>query len=623
MAAPSTAATAPDAASALAAPVTKSHDEVIARIIRANGADPEDMTSNLRSREEEVFTDYGAIPAPYPPELLVRTFERSSALRPCVDALVTNVHGFGHRLVPTIDLKDVKADQLIGEAILSERLHESEDDATYPTPEEIAERRGEIERGMQLERLRLNVFFKNCSREGFVELRKQVWTDYEVAGNGFIEVLRSRNQRIAQLNYAPTTNVRLRRLGEFVNVAQRIRISEIAYADVERWERFRSYVQVVNGVFTYFKEFGDPRPMSSRSGRYYEQLDDLPPGERPATELLHFRVFSSRSSYGIPRWVGATFEVLGIRAAAEVNYTHFDSKGVPPLAVLVSGGTLNAGAGEMIAQFIETKIKGRQNFHSVLVLEALPMAGSDPAAAGRVRIALQPLAQQQDGIFLEYAEQSEDVVARQFRLSPITRGKTKDYNRATADAALRKDEQQVFQPERQGFDERFERTVLTDMGIRYWKMVSNSPTASDPEILAKIVDTFVRNNTLTPEEARRFVASILNTELAEIPASWLKQPSAFTLAGIPVEELPVDDALATPEENQLAGFPKLFQQIIGLRNALRGRTGATTERASKALETNVLPGVETIYVNQETMDSWVAPPRSAAAAGAAADDEGA
>lgn len=607
------AASAPPAPAAAQITVGKSHTELIARITAANRGDPEgwNQTSNLRSREEEVFNDYGAIPCPFPPELLVRTFERSSALRPCVEAIATNVHGYGHRLVATIDLKDAKSDALISEAIVSERLYGGDEDPAFPTPEEIEQRRAEIERGMLLERLRLTTFFKNCSRNGFVQLRKELGTDYEVTGNAYLEVLRSRDQRIAQLIYAPATNIRLRKLGPHVLVKQRDRISDVAYADADKWEQFRSFVQVVNGVFSYFKEFGDPRIMGVRSGRYYERAEDMPAGEKQATEILHFRVFSSRSSYGVPRWVGATFEVLGIYAAAEVNYTHFDSKGVPPLAVLVSGGTLSEGAAEMIAQFIETKIKGRQNFHSVLVLEALPAAGSDAAAAGRVRIALQPLAQQQDGIFLAYLDQSEDVVARQFRLSPITRGKTSDYTRATADASLRKDEQQVFQPERQSFDERFERTVLTDMGIRYWRMVSNSPSASDPEILAKIVDTFVTNGTITPEEGRRLLADVLNTEFPTLNAKWVKQPLAMTLAGIPLEEDEPDDAGTVPAGKRLPqDYPTLFKQVVQLRDALKRRTQtqhAAAEGIARKADAEGPDDYEVVHVPAELMAKWVKP----------------
>lgn len=576
------------------------------RIIKANATDVSDTISNLRSREEEVYSDAGAFPPPWPIELLARIAERSSALRPCIDAMVVNVHGYDHRLVPTIDLNDKNAERIIAEAILSERIFAGDEDPQYPTPDEVAQRKADIERGMVLERLRLETFFANVAgRIGWMQLKQQVWNDYESTGNGYMEVVRDRGGRIKRINYAPSTHIRLRRMSDPVWVTTRQRISTIAYADEDGWDRFRSYVQVVNGFRTFFKEFGDPRAMDARTGTYYDDAESMPAGAVLATELIHFPVFSSRSSYGVPRWVGATFEVLGIKAAAEVNYTHWDNKAIPPLAILVSGGKLTPGAAQQIATYLESRVKGRHNYHAALVLEAEPFNGTPGSGSSeaRARIAIQPIAQQQDGIFLQYSDQSEDVIARQFRISPITRGKTKDFNRATAESAGRKDETQVFQPERQKFDERFQRTVLSDMGIRYWRVVTNSPTASDPETLSKIVSTATKDGNLVPEEARRFLSDVLNYPLAQLDAKWTKQPLALTLAGIEVE----DDQAGTAARD-VAAMPSVFKQVLQLRDALAARARQDNEDAdndARGVDASGLP-IETIRVPAEMMQKWIA-----------------
>ena len=577
-------------------------------------------TSNLRAREEEQFTELGALPNPYPPEMLVRLFERSSALRPCVDAIVTNVHGFGHRLVPRLNLEAPDADAQIAQAILSERLYDSDDDPEDPTPEEVDARRKQIARGMEHEKLRLNAFFENICPEGFIELRRRVWTDYEITGNCFLEVLRDQRGRICRLNYAPATNMRLQKLErDFRVVPRRVRVSPISFDEIDEPHRFRGFIQIVNGYTTYFREFGDPRTMSAMSGRFYGSPEMLPAHDHAATEIIHFGLFSSRTSYGIPRWIGAAFEVLGIRAASEVNYLYFDNKGVPPLAILVSGGALNSGSAEMLAKFVETKLKGRANFHSVLVLEAQASAGAavgDPAAAGRVRIALQPLtdAQQKDALFQNYADQSEEVVGRQFRLPPIVRGKTKDFNKATSDAALRYTEQQVFQPERGAFDERFDRTVLTDLGIKYWRMESNSPVASDPEMLTRIIDTLLKNGGMTPAEAREFINDILNAALPKITASWGQQPLALTLASIPLEAAPADGA-PKPADAAKAGTPaeqyeSLAQRLLALRGQLQAQHATEqTEAMEKLLDEarKSEAGVERIEVPADMWSRIVTP----------------
>jgi PBSX family phage portal protein len=574
-------------------------------------------TSNLRAREEEQFTELGALPNPYPPEMLVRLFERSSALRPCVDAIVTNVHGFGFRLTPRINLEAADADAQIAQAILSEKLYEGDDDPDEPTTEEVAERRKQIARGMERERLRLNVLLENINEDGFIELRRRIWTDYEITGNAYLEVVRDAKHRVARLNYAPSTNMRLQKLErDFRMVDRRMRISPIAYADTPEPHRFRGFIQIVNGYTTYFKEFQDTRVMSAQSGRFYTDEQSLPAHETPATEIIHFALFSSRTSYGIPRWIGAAFAVLGIRAAEEVNYLHFDNKAMPPMAVLVSGGALSKGGAEHITKFMESRLKGRANYHSVMVLEALPAQGSSPEAAGRTRIALQPLAQQQDGLFQVYADRSEDVVAQQFRLSPIVRGKVKDFNRASAEASLRKDEQQVFQPERGAFDERFDRTILTDLGIRYWRMESNSPVASDPEQLTRIIDTLLKDCGITPAEARPFINDILNGELPKITGAWGQLPPSLTLGGIQPEAPPPDPPKPVEQTADAGGgspaekYATLSQQLMALRDQIKAAdTKAQDEAFEKALDDarKSEAGVEVMQVDAETFSQWVTP----------------
>lgn len=72
----------------------------------------------------------------------------------------------------------------------------------------------------------------------------------------------------------------------------------------------------------------------------------------------------------MPRWVGALLAVLGSRQMEEVNYLYCESKSVPPLALLISGGRLSGSSVPRIERFIEENLKGRANFHKMLILEA-------------------------------------------------------------------------------------------------------------------------------------------------------------------------------------------------------------------------------------------------------------
>lgn len=545
--------------------------------------DGESLASNVHKHEEEWASAMGALPCPYPPEPLVRLYERSSALRPCVEAMTTNVHGFGVRLVPRLDLKAPDADQKIADIILAERVWRGEDDPADPTPAEIALRRKEIERGTKIEHIRLTSFLANCAEEGLIALRARLSTDYEVTGNAYLEVVRDTTGRIRRLYHCPAVNMRLRPLDPDPVWVRSYAWASDVELDVEDDQKFiRGFVQRVNGRDTYFKGFGDPRLISANDGGDYTGRG-LPSNHRAATEVVHFAVPSGRTSYGVPRWIGATFEVLGIEAMSHVNYLGFDNKGIPPLAITVSGGTLTEESADMLREHIRTRIKGRMNYHAVLLLEALSDGqGNDRA---QTRVAIQPLAQPQDAVFLEYADRSEDVVARQWRISPITRGKTKDFNKATSEAAMKKDEEQVFQPARQAFDEMFERTVLRDLGVRYHRVESNSPIASDAEALSRILEILVKNNIIDPNEARRVASKVMNEEFRERPEDWAKQPPAFTLAGIPLQtDMDADaalNALPAPAQAQANDVLTALQQVIALRERVVAQANQAAEDAEK------------------------------------------
>jgi capsid portal protein len=70
-------------------------------------------------------------------------------------------------------------------------------------------------------------------------------------------------------------------------------------------------------------------------------------------------------------------------------------------------------------------------------------------------------------------------VGSAFRLPKLLRGESKDFNRATAESALRFAEDQVFQPERDEFDFLMNRRLLADMGIRFWRFRSQTPVTRD------------------------------------------------------------------------------------------------------------------------------------------------
>jgi len=516
------------------------------------GAKTQDPASRPGGEDlSAAFVSAGALEPPYDPEALCLLTEHSNSLRQNVDAYATNIDGFGHRFEPAIDFDADDAEGRIADSIYLERMAARDrgelpaDAALQPTAEEVAERMRELVQLARLERARLESFFDFCCFDhSFVDLRRRTRQDLEVTGNAFWEVLRDGRGEIARLVYVPSYSVRLLPLDETpVEVEDRVRVSSVSFDKVSTRRRLRRYVQIQGVERVYFKSLGDPRVVSRKTGRVFddtESLAETDPSDGPATELVHFAVHSPRSPYGVPRWVGTLLAVLGSRQMEEVNYLYFENKSVPPLALLVSGGRLSEASVPRIERFIEENLKGKANFHKMLILEA--EGGSGTSETTRAKIELRPLtdAQQQDALFQVYDERNIDKVDSAIRLPRLLRRESKDFNRATAESALRFAEDQVFQPERDEFDFLMNRRLLADMGIRFWRFRSQTPVTRDPERMTDMVEKLVRVGVLTPEEGRLLAGDIFNREFRKLGDDWTKRPITLTLAGIQTQQTDVD-----------------------------------------------------------------------------------
>jgi PBSX family phage portal protein len=500
-----------------------------------------------RVTDERIFSKEGALAPPYGPEVLTKIFEHSNSLRQNIDAYCVNIDGNGHRFEPVIDLDEDDAFDKVKDAIFLERIEEAElegeeiSELDFPTDEEIEERIETIREEMRIEKAKLEVFFKFCSiDESFVSLRKRTRQDKEIMGSGYWEVIRNGVGDPVQFNYIPGFTIRLLPLdNELVEVDMGIKKTPFTYSTIKVSRRFRKFVQVFEKTKVFFKEYGDPRVISAARGHVYKDVGQLEAeegkGARQATEIIHYSIHSPRSPYGIPRWIGTLLAVLGSRQSEEVNFLYFENKSVPPLAVLVSGGSLSQNSTKRLEDYIENKIKGRKNFHKILVIEGVPSQSAALDAMGaKVKVEIVPLtmSQQKDALFQKYDERNIDKIGMSFRLPRLLRGDIRDFNRATAEAALEFAEMQVFSPEREDFDWFVNRKILSELGIKYWVFVSNAPTTRNPLDLSKIISDLVKESILTPEEARELSKGIFNRDFKKIDELWVKIPPNLLKAGI-------------------------------------------------------------------------------------------
>lgn len=519
------------------------------------------------------FIQAGALAPPYDPATLCALVEHSNSLRQNVDAYATNIDGNGHRFDPVIDFDAEDASAKVADAIGLERLA-ARDAGTLPegmplTPgsDEVSARLAELRRLARNERARLEAFFDfACFDHSFVDLRRRSRHDLEVTGNAYWEVLRDGRGHLARLVYVPSYTMRLLPLDrDTVEVRERVRVSPVSFDTVAMRRRLRRYVQVQGSECVYFKSFGDPRVISRATGRVFPDVASLRASrsdDGPATELIHFAIASPRSPYGVPRWVGTLLSVLGSRQMEEVNFSYFENKSVPPMALLVSGGRISESSVPRIERFIEENLKGKKNFHKILILEA---EGAGTSDGGRAKIELRPLtdAQQQDALFQLYDERNIDKVGSAFRLPRLLRGESKDFNRSTAESVLRFAEDQVFAPERDEFDFVMNRKLLADMGICFWKFRSQAPVTRDPERMTEMVERLTRVGVLTPEEGRILAGDIFNREFRKIGDDWTRRPITLTLAGI---QTGVEDLM--PRASNAEALLPRAKQLLALREEL-------------------------------------------------------
>lgn len=480
-------------------------------------ATPADEPGWSKAVSEDPFQELGlqgnVLLPPFDLFTLAMLPEHNSELTPVIETMETNIDGFGHHLVPRVDVHS-------------------------------ADLVPEIQTEVKREKVKLTNFFNYANlRDSFTMLRRKLRKDIETTGNAYWEVIRSVSGKIQGFEHVPSYQVRLGKIDidpieVEIPTLQLQEDDSVRIEPIKTWQRFRPFVQarlsptygfgggsggyVTSGGYRmrWFKEFGDPRVYDNETGEVVppEKVADFKDGKpmeyaRRANELIHFKLYSTRSPYGLPRYIGNLLSIFGTRAAEEINYVTFRNNNIPSMAILVSNGQLTQDTVERITSFIESKIQGSDNYSKFLVIEAEGiMEGED---AGQIKMEMKPLveAQHKDALFQNYMKNGQNNVRRAFRIPPIFVGMSEEYTRATADTSRMLADEQVFAPERDEFDLFMNRRLFPDMGIIYHKFKSNSPNTTDNTELVSILSGAEKTGGMTPRIARIVLEDILGQEL--------------------------------------------------------------------------------------------------------------
>jgi PBSX family phage portal protein len=501
---------------------------------------PEDPFSGLTS-------DGRIIEPPFDMLNLSMLSEQNTELGPVIEAMEVNIEGFGHRLKSRL-LKP--------------------NDGEIPEDLKAAER---------AERVRLENFFAYVTEESLVEFRRRIRRDLESTGNAYSEVIRDAQGNIQSFQHIPSYQMRLgisdKRLTEYERPILELQDDgSVKTVKVKSYKRFRPFVQALfnrrsnlsivgNASMVWFKEFGDPRDINSETGKPFENGEEKTP-EKLANEVIHWKLYSPRSPYGLPRYIGSLLSIMGDRSAEEINFLTFKNNNVPSMVVAVSNGQLTGGSINRIKDFVDSQIRGGSNYSKFLIVEA--EGNEEGEDGGQVKIDIKPLtsSQHDDAMFQKYSANNKDTVRRSFRMPPIFIGQSSDYTRATADSSRKLADEQIFAPERAVFDDFVNRVLFPAMGIVYHKFASNSPNTTDNTELVKMMGAAEKTGAQTPEIARSVLEEILGRELPPFPKDF---PA----------NIPFSQTMAEAVKNR-AEASEVGQQVTALKSKSAGEISEKT-----------------------------------------------
>ena len=348
----------------------------------------------------------------------------------------------------------------------------------------------------------------------------------EMYGIAYVEVIRNLAGEVVQLEFIKDT-VTMRKTKPLEPY-----IATTYYhhdQQVERKKRYCKYRQEVGGKTVYFKEFGDPRIMDNRDGKYLTTGETLEL-EYQANEIMEFAL--GTEPYGEVRWIGQVLGVDGSRKAEMLNNNYFENGRHTPLLIMVKGGTLTDESFDKLQQYLGD-IKGAAGQHAFIIIETESADGGVGYEGEKVpEIEVKDLANilQKDELFQDYLNNARRKVQSAFQLPDLYVGYTTDFNRATAQMAMEITEKQVFQPERKNFAWIINNRLLNEYDFKYVEAYLLEPDISNPDDIYKLL--VVANNAggITPNMAHELALGATGKDkVAEnYPADWGDLPLAYS-----------------------------------------------------------------------------------------------
>lgn len=536
--------------------VTNTNDGIAGQLIRSK------ISRSNVSRQNELSDGVSdslaslIVSPPYDMAYLQKISESSNILGACIDCMTVNISGYGYKIVPYDE--DVAMDSV--------------------------------------EEKTLESFIKAANTEQSLRTVSSLrLRDKENYGFCFLEVIRDRRSRISLLRHVKSFYLRLLKYDkEEVKVVTEVNRGG-RRSNITEFKKFRRFVQNMGtGSAVYFKEFGDPRRMSYRTGRF-QSSDYKVSNDDLATEILHEKLISE-DPYGIPRWISHLPSMLGSRSSEELNMDYFNNNTVPPMAMLVGGGRLTKSSFQSLTKMLNGMGVGKDRQNQILLIEAIPeTTGLDDKGSLNIKIEKLSDTRPSDGLFAEYDEANRSKIRMSFRIPPILLGDTGNQNFASATAGIAVAESQVFVPARMTQDEFLNQRMINHpkgMNLRTVKLESNSPVVTTPDQVVKTATAASVMGALTPRKAIDAVNDAMQIKIPQYPErgeefyeEWMDRPMQIGMKML-VEQGRTQQTgdTDTPDDLQSMKGPKI-KETEGT-----GETGLVSQAVEPGHEGDFLSG---------------------------------
>lgn len=381
------------------------------------------------------YDAFGVVTPPHSLEGLASIYTLSAPHYAAVNAKVDNIVGLGFNLVETSKTKRA-LESLSGQ---EKKLKK-------------------VRAGLDLHREELYAAIDDLNdEEPLTEILTKFWRDYEVTGNGYLEVGRKRDGSIGYIGHVPAQSIRIRRKRD-------------------------GFVQIAANKAQFFRNFGD-------------QTTTNPIGDSKPNELLHVMRYSPTSGYyGVPDIIAAQQAIAGNEFASRYNLEYFENKAVPRHLITLKGANLGSTAQADLLTFFETGLKG-QNHRSLFI----PLPSDD--GLNKVEFKIEAVdAKVQESSFTNYRKSNMAEVLMVHRV-PISKVSTADgASLAIARDADKTFKEQVCGPQQKVLEKKLNR-IIKEMSDAF-ELKLNEMTLTDEDTQSKIDERRIKTGTETPNEQR-------------------------------------------------------------------------------------------------------------------------